>query len=97
LQRVETLRQEFGDDRLYGIVLLSDGKNEAEGGPTRAEMLSQLPEGTEASGTKIFTIAYGDDADLDLLRTLSNRTNALSLSGTEKDILEIYLAISSYF
>jgi len=97
LQRVEALRQEFGDDRLYGIVLLSDGKNEAEGGPTRAEMLSQLPEGTEASGTKIFTIAYGDDADLDLLRTLSNRTNALSLSGTEKDILEIYLAISSYF
>ena len=97
LQRVETLRQEFGDDRLYGIVLLSDGKNEAEGGPTRAEMLSQLPEGTEASGTKIFTIAYGDDADLDLLRTLANRTNALSLSGTEEDILEIYLAISSYF
>lgn len=27
----------------------------------------------------------------------SKRTNALSLSGTEKDILEIYLAISSYF
>ena len=97
LQRVEKLRQEYGDDRLYGIVLLSDGKNEAKDGPTRAEMLSQLPEGTEASGTKIFTIAYGDDADLDLLRTLSNRTNALSLSGTEKDILEIYLAISSYF
>ena len=97
LQRVDALRQEYGDDRLYGIVLLSDGKNEAEGGPTRAEMLSQLPEGTESSGTRIFTIAYGDDADLDLLKTLANRTNALSLSGTEQDILEIYLAISSYF
>jgi len=97
LQRVETLRAKYGDERLYGIVLLSDGKNEAQGGPTRAEMLSQLPEGTEASGTKIFTIAYGDDADLDLLKTLANRTNALSLSGSEKDILEIYLAISSYF
>ena len=97
LQRVETLREKYGDERLYGIVLLSDGKNEAQGGPTRAEMLNQLPEGTEASGTKIFTIAYGDDADLDLLKTLANRTNALSLSGTEEDILEIYLAISSYF
>jgi Ca-activated chloride channel family protein len=97
LQRVETLRTKYGDERLYGIVLLSDGKNEAQGGPTRAEMLSQLPEGTEASGTKIFTIAYGDDADLDLLKTLANRTNALSLSGSEEDILEIYLAISSYF
>ena len=97
LERVETLREKYGDDRLYGVVLLSDGKNEAKGGPTRADMLSQLPEGTEASGTKIFTIAYGEDADLDLLKTLANRTNALSLSGTEKDILEIYLAISSYF
>jgi len=97
LQRIETLREKYGDERLYGIVLLSDGKNEAQGGPTRAEMLSQLPEGSEASGTKIFTIAYGDDADLDLLNTLANRSNALSLSGTEKDILEIYLAISSYF
>jgi Ca-activated chloride channel family protein len=97
LQRVERLRQEYGDDRLYGVVLLSDGKNEVQGGPTRAEMLSQLPEGTEASGTKVFTIAYGDDADLDLLNTLANRTNALSLSGTEQDILEIYLQISSYF
>ena len=27
----------------------------------------------------------------------SNRTNALSLSGTEENIAEIYLAISSYF
>jgi Ca-activated chloride channel family protein len=97
LERVEKLRQTYGDDRLYGVVLLSDGKNEAEGGPSRAEMLSQLPEGTEASGTKVFTIAYGDDADLDLLVTLANRTNALSLSGTEEDISEIYLAISSYF
>jgi Ca-activated chloride channel family protein len=96
LERVEKLRETYGEDRLYGIVLLSDGMNEAEG-PTRAEMLSQLPEGSEASGTKIFTIAYGDDADLDLLKTLSNRTNALSLSGTEEDILEIYLSISSYF
>ncbi len=97
LQRIDELRQKYGDERLYGIVLLSDGKNEAEGGPTRAEMLSELPEGTEVSGTRIFTIAYGDDADLDLLKTLSNRTNGLSLSGTEKEILEIYLSISSYF
>lgn len=97
LERVAELREQYGDDRLYGIVLLSDGVNEADGGPTRAEMLSLLPQGNEEAGAKIFTIAYGDDADLDLLLTLANRTNALSLSGTEEDILEIYLAISSYF
>jgi Ca-activated chloride channel family protein len=96
LGRVEALRAQYGDARLYGIVLLSDGQDTI-GNPSRAEMLSLLPEGSEASGTKIFTIAYGDDADVDLLKTLANRTNALSLTGTEKDILEIYLSISSYF
>ena len=97
LERIDESHAEYGDTRLYGIVLLSDGVNEVDGGPSRAEMLSLLPEGTESGGTKIFTIAYGDDADLDLLKTLANRTNALSLTGTEKDILEIYLSISSYF
>ena len=67
------------------------------GGPSKMDMLNRLPSGTEAAATKIFTIAYGDDADVELLQTIANRTNALSLTGTEKNIAEIYLAISSYF
>jgi len=97
IERVEALRAEYGDERLYGIVLLSDGKNEMSGGPSKMDMLNRLPSGTEAAATKIFTIAYGDDADVELLQTIANRTNALSLTGTEKNITEIYLAISSYF
>ena len=97
IERIEGLRAEYGDERLYGIVLLSDGRNEIAGGPSKMDMLNRLPSGTEAAATKIFTIAYGDDADVELLQTIANRTNALSLSGTEKNIAEIYLAISSYF
>jgi len=97
IDRIEALRAEYGDERLYGIVLLSDGKNEMYGGPSQMDMLNRLPSGTEATATKIFTIAYGDDADVELLKTIANRTNALSLTGTEKNISEIYLAISSYF
>jgi len=97
IERIEALRAEYGDERLYGIVLLSDGKNEMSGGPSQMDMLNRLPSGSEAAATKIFTIAYGDDADVDLLTTIANRTNALSLTGTEKNISEIYLAISSYF
>jgi Ca-activated chloride channel family protein len=76
--RAEQLRAEeetSGERRLYGIVLLSDGKNETDGGPTENDMLSRLPSGTEASGVKIYTIAYGDDADMKVLTTLANRTN----------------------
>jgi Ca-activated chloride channel family protein len=97
IDRIEGLRSEYGDERLYGIVLLSDGRNEMSGGPSKMDMLNCLPSGTEAAATKIFTIAYGDDADVELLQTIANRTNALSLTGTERNIAEIYLAISSYF
>jgi Ca-activated chloride channel family protein len=72
------MRAECGDERLYGIVLLSEGKNEMSGGPSKMDMLKRLPSGTEATATKIFTIAYGDDADAELPQTIANRTNALS-------------------
>jgi hypothetical protein len=45
-----------GERRLYGIVLLSDGKNEIDGGPSENDMLSRLPSGTEASGVKIYSL-----------------------------------------
>jgi len=86
-----------GESRLYGIVLLSDGKNEAEGGPSENDMLSRLPSGTEAAGVKIYAIAYGDDADLDLLKTLANRTNGKQFSGDVENIEAVYFLISSEF
>jgi Ca-activated chloride channel family protein len=86
-----------GESRLYGIVVLSDGKNDTDGGPTESDMLSQLPSGKEASGVKIYTIAYGDDADLDLLKTLANRTNGKQFSGDVENIEAVYFLISSEF
>lgn len=83
--------------RLYGIVLLSDGKNEIDGGPSQNDMLSHLPSGTEASGVKIYSIAYGDDADLNVLTTLANRTNGKQFSGDVEDIEAVYFLISSEF
>ncbi|MFC2038099.1 VWA domain-containing protein, partial [Chloroflexota bacterium] len=86
-----------GESRLYGIVLLSDGKNDTDGGPTESDMLSRLPSGAEASGVKIYTIVYGDDADLDLLKTLANRTNGKQFSGDVENIEAVYFLISSEF
>jgi Ca-activated chloride channel family protein len=60
-------------------------------------MLSRLPSGTEAAGVKIYTIAYGDDADVDLLRTLANRTNGKQFDGNVENIEEVYFLISSEF
>jgi Ca-activated chloride channel family protein len=94
---LESEGQAGGESRLYGIVLLSDGKNDTDGGPTENDMLSRLPSGAEASGVKIYAIAYGDDADLDLLKTLANRTNGKQFSGDVENIEAVYFLISSEF
>jgi len=86
-----------GEHRLYGIVLLSDGKNETSGGPSWNDVLSRLPSGTEAEGVKFYTIAYGDDADMNVLQTLANRTNGKQFSGNVEDIAAVYFLISSEF
>ena len=100
MDRIEALQADdeiAGERRLYGIVLLSVGKNETVGGPTENDMLSRLPSGAEAAGVKIYTIAYGDDADMDLLQTLANRTTGKQFSGDVADIEAVYFLISSEF
>jgi Ca-activated chloride channel family protein len=100
VDKIEQLMEQDDEDaenRLYGIVLLSDGVNEIDGGPSENDMLSHLPSGTEAGGIKIYTIAYGEDADLDLLKTLANRTNGKQFTGDVEDIEAVYFLISSEF
>jgi Ca-activated chloride channel family protein len=97
LDQLQLEREGADEPRIYGLVLLSDGRNEADGGPSEADMLSRLPSGTEASGVKIYAIAYGEDADHDLMATLANRTNGKKFEGTVEDIANIYFLISSEF
>lgn len=97
IQELQIEDEESSEPRLYGIVLLSDGVNETDGGPTENDMLSHLPSGAEASGVKIYSIAYGEDADVDLLKTLANRTNGKQFGGDVENIEDVYFLISSEF
>ncbi len=97
IDELKALNEAEGERRIYGIVLLSDGLNETDDGISQADMFSRLPSGNEASGVKIYTIAYGDDADFDLMATLSNRTNGKQFKGSVEDIEAIYFLISSEF
>ena len=83
-----------GERRLYGIVLLSDGKD-TNSSRTQSEMLySCVPDSEDAAGIKIFTIAYGDDADVDLLTRIANRSNGQSYTGDPATIDDVFERIS---
>ncbi len=93
----QTAEQAAGQNRLYAIVLLSDGRNEVTGGPTENDLLARLPSGDQPGSVKIYTIAYGDDANKDLLTTLANRTNGKMFTSDPTNIQNIYFLISSEF
>ncbi len=97
MAQIKTQDEANGENRLYGIVLLTDGKNDIAGGPSEADLLSRLPSGDQPGGIKLFTIAYGDDANEQLLQTLANRSNGKKFKGDPKTIRSVYLAISSEF
>jgi Ca-activated chloride channel family protein len=96
--RVEELRSQHeaaGTPYLYGIVLLSDG---ADRGSERSEnqMLADcLPDGESVEGVRVYTIAFGADANLDLMTRIANRTNGRSFEGDPQNIERIYTAISA--
>lgn len=82
--------------RLYGVVLLSDGRDTSSQ-KSLSDLLDRMPSTEAADGTRVFSVAYGDDADGDLLEQISNRSNARSLKSGAGDIDKIYHQISAYF
>ncbi len=83
-----------GQKRLYGIVLLSDGQDTASTN-SQSQMFNCLPTGENVEGVKVFTIAYGEDADKDLMLRIANRTNGKTFTGDPESIESIYNAISA--
>lgn len=92
--QLKTDHEAAGDKRLYGVVLLSDGQDTGSA-ISQNQMFNCLPSGESVEGTKVFTIAYGDDADADLLLRVANRTNGKTFKGDPKSIESIYNAISA--
>lgn len=98
VEALEAIEKAKKDDpsRLYGIVLLSDGKDTSSK-RTLSDLLDKMPTTESADGTRIFTVAYGTDADEDLLKQISDRSNARMMKGDAKDIDKIYHSIAAYF
>jgi Ca-activated chloride channel family protein len=78
-------------------VALSDGKDTASAlgfQPLVAQIGAQSESG---DATKIFTIAFGQGADRDVLRTIAETTGGKQYDSDPDTILEIYTEIATFF
>lgn len=93
---IEKHKKESQEQKLYGVVVLSDGKDTSSK-KKQSDLFDLMPSTESADGTRIFTVAYGNEADEDLLKQISNRSNARALKGDAGNIDKIYHQISAYF
>ncbi|MEW5736772.1 MAG: extracellular solute-binding protein [Thermodesulfobacteriota bacterium] len=84
------------EPRRYAVLVLSDGLDTASISD-KNDFLDMLPRGEDFSAPKIFTIAYGDEADRDLLNMVANRTNARLFASTPSEIAKTYKELSANF
>ena len=84
-----------GQTRLYGVILLSDGKD-TKGKPSENQMFTNcLPSHAEAEGVKVFPIAFGDEANHRVLRRIAEVTGGKHYSAEPASIEKVYLKISA--
>lgn len=84
------------DNRLYGIVLLSDGEDTVNEVSETRMFQTCLGTGAEGQdGPKMFVISFGGDTDLDLLRRLAQETNGVLFTADPASIDATYLKISA--
>ena len=82
-QAVEAVRAGAGADTINAIVVMTDGKNEYPGDNDVESLVRQLGDEALEGGVRVFTIAYGKDADLDAVKRISEASRAAAYDATD--------------
>ncbi len=86
------------DQHIKALVVLTDGKDTASARSLTQLLSAVQPSGANAgAGVKIFTIAYGGDADANILTQVATATGGQEYAGTPQNIRAVYSAISRFF
>ncbi len=86
----------YREDRINAVVVLTDGKNDAEGGLSLDELLAQVESFGQGKQVRIITIAYGPEADTETLAKIARVTKGASYKApSAADIPKVYAAALS--
>jgi len=97
-ETLQTLRRKQGDRYRYGIVVLSDGRDQSsKSGLAQIEAWFRLTE-QDPTGVQVHTIAIGSDADAAVLTKIAHGAHGQFWKGnTEKEMVTIYQSIATYY
>ncbi|GLW95930.1 substrate-binding and VWA domain-containing protein [Microtetraspora sp. NBRC 16547] len=85
-------------DAINAVVFLTDGKNEDNNSISLNTLLSGLRKESGQETVRVFTIAYGSDADLDTLTKISQTTDAAAYDSRKAgSIDDVFTSVISNF
>ena len=95
------MKKGYDGTRINAVVLLTDGRNEDPRNDDLEATLKTLragSEGTSSSPVRIFTIAYGQDADAGTLRRIAEATDAATYDAADASTIDrVFTAVISNF
>jgi Ca-activated chloride channel family protein len=82
-EAVDAVRAGAGDDTINAVVVMTDGRNEYPDDTDLDGLVRDLDDQSYEGGVRVFTIAYGGDADLAAVRRLSEASRAAAYDATD--------------
>lgn len=88
--------QERPPDHIRALIVLTDGDDTASKGAL-TDLLKKIHADGESRTIRIFTIAYGSDAQKGVLEQVANASQGKAYTGTPGNIVEVFRDISTFF
>jgi Ca-activated chloride channel family protein len=89
------LQKEGDPERINAIVAMTDGRE--NNSSTSLRTLLRRIERESSVPVIVFCVAYGEDADLEMLQAIAEPTSGQVLQGDPETIRQLYKILSSYF
>jgi Ca-activated chloride channel family protein len=97
LMAYEELEINGNPDHIRAVVVLSDGQDTASVNSLNTVLNTIGLQSESGDSTKVFSIAYGGDADEAVLKDIAEITGGRQYFGDPENILEIYESIATFF
>jgi Ca-activated chloride channel family protein len=93
-----SVKESFDPDRINAVLFLTDGKNEYPRDTNLESLLDALESEDESTAVRLFTIGYGDDADLPTLRRIAQASRGAAYDASDPaSIDKVFTAVISNF
>ncbi len=94
---LQQLEQSGDPKHIRAVVVLSDGEDTASTVPFDRLMQEISASSESGDATKVFTIAFGSNADRDVLQEIAETTGGQQYDSDPESISEVYAKIATFF